>query len=184
MSELPAHVREGLCEEETCIEHGVGTLGCPIPRTIDELNMTEKIDHLPEIPSESNCPSCGSEPTDDSIVERRLSDMGYLHEDIALECSECKESWWLGVPRGDYEDGEDLWCESCEDTWMLVHRVDPIAGGDDEIELHLKCPNPECHHFKRVLREGDGRRVLVGYPMITGSTEEAKPYGYPKEADQ
>jgi transcription elongation factor Elf1 len=131
-----------------------------------------------ERPRDSTCPNCGAEPTDESIRKRHLSKLGYRHEDIYLECTECDEEWIVGVPIGEFdreEDAADLWCDSCDETWMLVHRVRPMAT---TIELHLKCPH--CLTFGTAARDLGERRIgLVGYPQITGETEGCDPYGYP-----
>lgn len=126
------------------------------------------------IPDDSNCPYCGSEPTEESVVERNLSDLGYRHEDIALECQDCGEAWWHGIPIGEYEEGNDLLCASCEQHRMLVHRVQDRGR---QFRLHLKCPN--CYHFDKVDRTPDDEQIaLVGYPAITGDADGAEPFGY------
>lgn len=129
------------------------------------------------IPSETNCPNCGSSPTHESIVAHRLEATGYQHDDIRLECGDCGSRWTCGVPIGkELEYGDDLWCDACDDSVMFVHRV-RIRSGGDEVSVHMKCPN--CYYFDTVLREtDDGGVALMGYPDITGSFEGADPYGY------
>lgn len=129
-------------------------------------------------PSEVSCPECGAAPTDESVRDHKLSDMGYLHDDVLWECQECEHSWASGVPVGSSDEwADDLWCDSCDDSWMLVHRVQP--RGTDTITLHLKCPNEECYYFTKTQRDlDDASRALVGYPQITGETEGAEPYGW------
>lgn len=123
----------------------------------------------------SNCPECGEDPTGDSIREVRLSDIGYKHRDVFLECDVCDNQWTHGVPIG--EDGEDdLQCDSCESEYMRVHRI-RVSRNADNVDLHLKCPN--CYYFNRVSRGTDEEGVaLVGYSDITGDREDAEPYGY------
>lgn len=152
------------------------------------------------IPAKSRCPECGDEPTDESLVEHHLSNMGYLHDDIELRC-ENDHTWVCGVPIGrDDEYGEDLHCDSCGDRFMLVHRVQITReaalqwGRRDReslpINVHLKCPNgcedenaEACFYFKSVKRESDERGIaLIGYPQITGSREGAEPYGWNESA--
>lgn len=133
-------------------------------------------------PSDSRCPACGAEPTDESVTEHKLSDLGYLHDDVFLECAadDCDETWVCGVPVGSSDEfADDLWCESCDDEWMLVHRVLPQREG---VTLHLKCPSDTCNYFTTTTRDtDDSGRALVGYPIITGETEGAKPYGWSDE---
>lgn len=136
---------------------------------------------------EAHCPKCGERATDESLTEVRLSELGYYHGDAHYECQECDNEWVHGVPVGRSEKfSDDLYCQSCEEEWYLIHRVVPHVQVDfeeedwtfNQIQLHVKCPN--CYHFDRISREADeeNRRVLVGYPQITGQTEGAEPYGY------
>lgn len=143
-----------------------------------------------DAPAESLCPECGTPPPDEqvdrAIAYERLTNTGYLHADFDFECAECGAEWTCGKPVGDFEGGDDLWCDSCDDGYMLVHRV--VCGvqswvPDDGVGIHLKCPRPECHHFRKVTREADHTGVvLVGYPPITGEvTEDTRPYGWADE---
>ena len=62
---------------------------------------------------------------------------------------------------------------------MFPHRIHqkPNQGSGDKVDLDLKCPN--CYYFKTVTRQfGERRRILYGYPEITGSLKDAKPFGY------
>lgn len=130
------------------------------------------------LPEDSNCPACGSSPTDESIVEHRLAATGYLHDDIRLECSECGERWTCGVPIGEEpEFGDDLWCDSCDNSIMLVHRVRFLSHGE-RVELQLKCPRESCRYYDEVEREADDGVALVGYPQLIGSMDGAEPFGY------
>jgi rubredoxin len=163
------------------------------------------------IPSNTTCPYCGAEPTGDSKVKHQLSAVGYLHDDIHLECSECDEKWACGVPIGQVDDGynEDLYCDSCTDRYMQIHRLQVDFKGMAErlrqieeesgvasinhmerdelaekinplLTIHLKCPN--CYYFKKISRTFDDRGVaLMGFPEITGSREGASEYGWKVE---
>lgn len=143
-------------------------------------------------PEDSMCPYCGGDPTGESEVKHRLSAMGYKHDDVELKCSDCGETWPCGVPIGSY-DGKraaELFCDSCQDRYMLTHRVEPNwkkadeQGSDGwEVLVHLKCPN--CYYFKRIRRSCGNRGVaLMGYPQITGEIdEEASPDGYKSHDD-
>jgi len=46
------------------------------------------------------CPKCGAQATDDCIVKHRMSNLGYLHDDMEMECSVCGNRWTCGVPIG------------------------------------------------------------------------------------
>lgn len=146
----------------------------------DRFSMLER----QPVPTDSRCPSCGGEPLLDregkQAVEHRLSANGYLHDDICLECEDCGERWTCGVPQGTYEGGGDLWCSSCGESWMLVHRLSRKGDiGDDEVTLHLKCPR--CFYFDKTVRAfAEDNIALMGYPPITGNVEDATTtYGYP-----
>lgn len=141
---------------------------------------------VPDVPI--FCPSCGGDPVktaEELRVEHRLSAMGYLHDDQEPECSECGHNWTHGVPVGEFEGGDDLRCHSCRhdpglerDQFYRVHRV--VWQQGDDVLLHLKCPR--CFLFTTAERQRDNRGVaLVGYPDITGSTEDADPYGWQEQ---
>lgn len=131
------------------------------------------------IPSESKCPDCGGDPTNESVAEHRLSNMGYLHDDVELECEDCDITWSVGIPIGDSPDNEELKCRSCNDEWMLIHRFKVYTEQEDTfVKMHLKCPN--CYHFDitepRQVDEND--LVLTGYPQITGDVKDAEEWGW------
>lgn len=127
-----------------------------------------------EVPGASRCPYCGGEPDEQSSAKHSLSVLDYLHDDVALHCSECSRKWTCGVPIGGppAESFADLWCDSCDGGFMLVHRVE-VSGVDiDEdgdrvgrVGLHLKCPHhqpvpcPACdeHTEPTFDREGTAR---------------------------
>lgn len=116
-------------------------------------------------PEASKCPECGGEPTDESKVHHRLSAVGYLHDDGSLKCSDCGETWSIGRPIGRFDGGDDLWCGSCDEGFMRVHRVQLVE--DDHYKkynLHLKCPNHspfDCEACPATIfepkRDSDGR---------------------------
>lgn len=141
-----------------------------------------------ELPTESKCPACGSDPDEESTRLSHLSDMGYLHQDVRFSCSECEATWSCGVPvDGSDEEpdfpgrGGSLWCDSCNDSWMLIHRVRPNSDGG-QVLLDLKCPREECNYFTRARRvTGSEGFALVGYPQITGKIDGSTPFGYPAE---
>lgn len=153
------------------------------PETADKSRELEK----QPMPSDTMCPYCGGEPTDDSVVNHRLSATGYLHDDIQLQCQDCGHEWPVGVPIGEIEDpmAEDLYCDSCEKRFMRVHRVAPDWDSPEDrrrVLLHLKCPN--CFYFDKEVREcGDRGIALVGYSDITGSFDDATAYGWSDDAD-
>lgn len=136
------------------------------------------------IPEDSKCPQCGGEPTDESEINHHLSQLGYVHDDIEMKCSECGYGWYCGVPIGEYEGelAEELFCDSCESRYMLVHRVLPRPGSSPPFRyrLHLKCPNGDCNYFKKVDRKTDNHGIgLVGYPQITGEMgNHVEDYGW------
>lgn len=138
------------------------------------------VDELEEqpIPADTRCPECGGEPLPDRVTHN-LSAIGYTHDDIQNVCADCGGEWTCGVPIGEFDRPEmedDLWCDACDDSWVLIHRVAPKST---YIVLHTKCPNPDCNDFDRIRRKPDDSGVaLVGYPQITGSTEGCKPYGW------
>lgn len=129
-----------------------------------------------DIPAGSRCPNCGAKPTDETRIEHRLSNLGYKHDDILLECSECGTEWNHGMAQGNppEEMYEDLRCEC--GVFMRVHGITArgvtATNPFDEVYLRLllKCPN--CQHTKRVDRETDGTfSTLVGFPMTTGELD-------------
>lgn len=186
-----AQLREALCQTDLCIEHGTGTMDCPVPDEWDDIDTNatymvpegEEDDRLgPEpAPEDVGCPGCGARPTAESIAQHRLSANGYLHDDVQYECSECDRSWVHGIPIGE-GGADDLWCMVCDNAWKFIHRVDVSRSGKDSVLLHVKCPN--CYHFDKITRRpGRNGVALVGYPPITGATDTAQDYGYPDGED-
>lgn len=132
-------------------------------------------------PEDAACPECGGEPTPESKRKHHLQSLGYLADDGHPECRECGAMWRIGRPIGEFEGGDDLWCESCDSRYMRVHFIKLMERGGSirHYKLNLKCPNPECVHYDTVRRESDASgRALVGYPDITGTTEGADPVGW------
>lgn len=111
----------------------------------------------------SRCPECGAEATEESLVDHKLSALGYKHDDQMFECSECGHSYPHGVPVGEFDgDAEDLWCDVCDLGYMRVHRIKQMDGN---VGLHLKCPHhyefdcPECN--EEIAADGV-RRTVAG----------------------
>lgn len=132
--------------------------------------------------TDSMCPECGNPPVE--RVYNNLSSMGYLHNDQKQMC-ENGHTWKNGIPIGDFDRpdlAEDLWCGSCDDSWVLIHRIrlGVTSFPDADIVLDTKCPNDDCNTFDQVPRNVDETHsvALVGYPQITGKTEGCEPYGY------
>lgn len=149
------------------------------------------------------CPYCGSPASEESVVKHRLSNNGYLHDDITLVCErDDAHKWTHGVPIGehDLDFGDELACPVCTypsglgervkrwvvrrlgydpDPELLVHRaqVQPDNEYGEVVSFHLKCPR--CYFFETTQRVPDeSRTALVGYPAITGQTTGAQKYGY------
>jgi uncharacterized protein with PIN domain len=135
-----------------------------------------------DAPEKTRCPDCGTVPTEESVRDKQLSDLGYLHQDTFFECESCSREWTCGVPIGSSDTyAEELFCKACQDSWYRVHRVkvNPVESGPGgTFHLHLKCPN--CYDFERIDREVDNRGIaLVGWPQITGEMDGCENYGYP-----
>ena len=182
-------IRARLCTANDCTEHADGGAACPVPTEPDAIDLhadyvRDRREADPDLEHQSvaiedvRCPDCGAEVSDDSITRHRLSNVGYLHDDVEVTCSVCEHSWPHGEPvGGDIDDPADseLYCSACRGSLMRVHRV--TLCGPDTVGLHLKCP--ACHFFDTTERELDPDNVaLVGYPDITGSTDGADPYGW------
>lgn len=125
-------------------------------------------------PENPECPYCGAGATDESIRNKRLESIGYLHTDVRYDCSECDGSWVHGVPRGDHDS--DKWvCDSCGGDYMPHFLfVDP---GDKVIETRPKCQ--ECSHAPESYIEidskfqGDNIRGFVSHHTVTGDRTKA-----------
>jgi hypothetical protein len=125
----------------------------------------------------SNCPECGSEATEESILKERLSDLGYRHTDTTFACSECDNRWVIGQPHGGAEKPE--WeCKSCGGE--LVPHFLFVTASDRKIRTRPKCR--ECYHVpdRRIELNskfnGENIRGFVGHPAVTGEeTEESFP---------
>jgi len=117
----------------------------------------------------SNCPACGSEPTEESVIYERLSDVGYLHTDTKRECQECGETWITGEPHG--EPQESPWiCDSCGGDYMPHFLY--VNTGERTIETRPKCQ--VCNHVPEERIEldskfnGENIRGFVGHHATTG----------------
>lgn len=123
---------------------------------------------------DSDCPECGEPPTDASIVEQRLSSVGYLHEDTRLQCSNCDSSWVVGKPRGEPETG--IWvCDSCGGDY-IPHFLN-LALQEGELQVRPKCR--DCYYVpdERIRldlkQNGDNLRAFIGHHAVTGDTTNA-----------
>lgn len=133
-------------------------------------------------PEESKCPECGGEPSEDSKQRKRLQNLGYLAQDVFPECEDCGNQWKCGIPIGEYEEGDDLWCDSCDSEWMYPHFIKLLErAGHRRYKLNLKCPNDSCFHYKTIHRDADNSgKAMMGYPPITGTMEGSEPVGRPE----
>lgn len=167
------------------VVYGEETTGADDEETTVVSNETDETIVSQPVPDETSCPYCGGTPTDASAQNHHLSAMGYLHDDIQMECAECDSTWACGVPVGEFEDerAQELWCDSCEQRLMRVHRIHPDWDSTSDrrvIRIHLKCPN--CFYFTKLARQCGPRGIsLMGYPDITGSTDGADAFGWPDD---
>ena len=122
----------------------------------------ENVDEQP-VPDVS-CPKCGADAPD-YAVKHTLHALGYLADDITMECAECEHSWLHGVPIG--QGGKDMTCPACELAEMRVHQINETGRG---WRLHFKCPACFYWHPERRAAGRDGY-VLVGDAALTGSQE-------------
>lgn len=126
-----------------------------------EVNVLRDADENEDLEAQperrSRCPACGSEPTEASLREHRLSNLGYLHDDQHFECSNCENTYTHGVPVGESDmNVDDLWCSVCDLGYMNVHRAEFERSG--LMKLHMKCAHhhefdcPECD--EEILADG------------------------------
>lgn len=135
-------------------------------------------------PEKSKCPECGGEATEKSKREHHLQALGYLADDGYPICKECGNQWRIGRPVGEYEEGDDLICDSCGYKYVRIHFIKAIMRGGSlrHYKLNTKCP--ECATYDTIQRKPDSEgRALVGYPDITGKKGGSKPVGRPEEGD-
>lgn len=86
--------------------------------------------------SDHPCPECGSDPTEESLTEQHLSDLGYLHDDRFLVCSECDNQWTVGLPRGTVDS--DRWvCDACGGDF--IPHFGYIHCDDGVMKIRPKC---------------------------------------------
>ncbi len=124
----------------------------------------------------TNCPNCGSQPTDESIVYSRLSDVGYLHTDTKFECSECTNTWIIGEPEGETES--DAWvCESCGGDYMPHFLF--VNTGENTFRVRPKCQ--DCFHVPDEQIDitsrfnGENIRGFIGHHTTTGDRDTEEP---------
>lgn len=131
------------------------------------------------VPEAAACPKCQAEPTHQSVVRAQLSLVGYEHEDIRLECSECDFRWTCGIPLGD--DGGDTWvCDACGGD-LIPHFV--YADVDlERVRCKPKCqdcywvPDQPIHLEAKTAstRSGKVTRFFIGHHTTTGDRENVK----------
>lgn len=124
--------------------------------------------------TESRCPQCGEEPTDESVVHKNLSDIGYLHEDRRYECSSCGNRWTVGEPKGEPED--DTWlCDSCGGD-LIPHFV-YIYHDNTKARIKPKCQDcnwvPDDPLVIEGSSNGHSTRVFIGHHTVTGDRDAA-----------
>lgn len=123
------------------------------------------------VPSGIQCPECGDSMDDVLEPQHRLSQLGYLADDVTLNCA-CGASWLHGIPVG--EGGEDMTCPVCSEAAMRVHQIDDAGP---YWNLHFKCPS--CYHWRKEKRvPDDDGFLLVGDSDLTGAQEAATDRGY------
>lgn len=118
---------------------------------------------------------CGCNEAE-SVAEQNLSDLGYLHDDRFLVCSECDYRWTVGLPRGEPES--DRWvCGACGGDFI------PHFGYWHGDEFHVR---PKCQDCKWVPDEPivldvteagnhDGR-VQFKHHTVTGQVTDNIPH--------
>lgn len=121
------------------------------------------------LPEQSSCPECGEAPSGESIVESRLSDLGYKHTDVKLECPECDNKWVHGIPEGENDTNEWV-CDSCEGD--LIPHFGYVVVQESKIEIRPKCEGCNYVPDERIEVEsrfnGDNIRFFVGHHTVTG----------------
>lgn len=124
------------------------------------------------IPEQASCPDCNEKPTDESILRSKLSDLGYEHEDVFLECSN-NHKWTVGIPVG-VTKSKDWICPCCEGN-LMPHFVYAV---NKSIFIRPKCQS--CYYVPDEKIEIDTKvsgaqlRGLVGHHTVTGKRETAK----------
>lgn len=133
---------------------------------------------MAELPQDSSCPDCGEEPTEESIVYSRLSDNGYKHRDVRLECSECETKWVHGIPRGETET-EKWVCEICGGDYIPHFLFVNTNPNERTIKTRPKCK--ACFHVPEERIEldstfnGENIRGFIGHHTVTGDrTKESE----------
>lgn len=131
---------------------------------------------LMSAPDEPDCPACGTTASDESIRNKRLESLGYLHEDVRYECPnpDCGHTWVHGVPEGSPDS--DKWvCDSCGGDYMPHFLF--IDLGTQQIECRPKCQNcshaPETYLTLEDAWHGENVRAFVGHHTVTGNREDA-----------
>lgn len=112
------------------------------------------------------CVNCGADLPTETQISANLVALGYLHEDVHVDCGECGESHTFGIPR-ERETTEPPHCNCCGgreypykvdaytmrdrmDSWGskgYTYNVKDIEEILKRIEIHWKCE--DCWHFRK-----------------------------------
>lgn len=90
-----------------------------------------------------NCVRCGAQLPMESAVVGDLGYLGYLHNDVSVDCEECGQEHTFGVPVDSPVDQPPK-CPVCGGRWF-PYKVDGHRGWPD-IDVHWKCE--ECWYFE------------------------------------
>jgi predicted RNA-binding Zn-ribbon protein involved in translation (DUF1610 family) len=125
--------------------------------------------------TDSLCPECGAQPTDESVIYEQLSHLGYHHTDTRYECSMCGEKWIVGEPHGTIDN--DTWvCDSCGGDYIPHFLY--INSGENTIRVRPKCK--DCFYLPKERIEleskfnGENIRGFVGHHLTTGDMEDSE----------
>lgn len=130
-----------------------------------------------ELPAGAACPNCGNTATDESIVEHRLQSLGYKHDDIHLQCSNCQKKWVAGVPIGT-PDSTDLRCDACwkSDDHEVYGRVNWIREEDEKKQFSITVKCPRCLFVWSVTRDVTNGGAMMHDPVVAGDDDAENPF--------
>lgn len=119
-----------------------------------------------------SCPQCNG-PVEQ--VGTNLTELGYLAEDQTHQCKNCKHSFALGEPIGEFvhEITGDVICDVCDSTGYLyqIHKT----RKSDTLALRWKCPG--CYYVWVQERGFENDAITVGYAEVMGENTDDG-YGY------